>query len=198
MIASNQIAFGRGKSDEYIAGYTNLIESRIPVGTGDQIIALENPIVPLSDFTVDGCMTYTGTSTGDSSILGINLGNSEAFSIWYRDGNAVPRCFAMEGRGSPIATNILENPTFSFSMRFDKSKLTMAFSNGDLSSLWTISSTNWAWKTAYNTISNGLKQFLMNSERLSTINRIHVYPRILSDKELLTNNRLDKARFDLS
>jgi hypothetical protein len=66
-----------------------------------------------------------------------------------------------------------------------------------LSSLWTVSSTNWAWKTAYPTISNGLEKFGMNSARLSTINRIHVYPRILSDNELLTNSSLDKVSFGL-
>jgi hypothetical protein len=66
-----------------------------------------------------------------------------------------------------------------------------------LSSLWTTSSTDWRWTTAYDTISNGLKKFGMSSTRLSTINRIHVYPRILSDNELLTNSSLDKVRFGL-
>ena len=182
----------------YVAGYTNMIEAWSPTGTGSQTIQLSEALTPLTDFTIDGCMTYGGSTTGDSAILGLNNRTSSTFSLWYRNGNAVPRCFATEDSSNPVATDLTNSPTFCFSIRFNLSALTMTFARGDLTTTHTFSSSgNWTWATAYSQISSGLTVLGMDSARLSDINSIRVYPSILSDADLLANHEIDKARFNL-
>ena len=183
------------ESIDYTTGYTNLIEEWAPTGTGNQIIQLSYSLVPLSDFTIDGCITYTGDETGNSTVIGLNENSSLTFSLWYRNGNIVPRCFATESTSNPIAVSVIENPTFCFSIRFDLEAQTMTFSNGDLSKNIKFSTTNWTWNTAYGRISSGLTSFGMDYSRLSNINSIRVYPFILTDEELMYNNSIDKERF---
>ena len=194
MIAARQIFLGRGGGGGgYVAGYTDLIEGWTPVGSGAQTILLDAGIVPIGDFTIDGCMTYNGISTGDSAVLGLNSPNSNTFSLWFRNGNILPRCFATEG--SLLVTDVVNSPVFFFSIRFSLSAQTMAFSNGDLTSRYSFSPSNWTWNTAYGTISSGLTKFGMSNQRLSDINSIRVYPFVLHDADLVSNHATDAQRF---
>ena len=107
---------------DYSPGYIDLIEEWTPIDLSTQHILLSNPLVPLSNFTIDGCMTYHGIEDGNSDILSMNDFGSTTFSIWYRNRNALPRCYASEGSHNPIAIDVCENPTFCFSIRFDNEK----------------------------------------------------------------------------
>lgn len=196
IIGGRWIANGRHEDTiDYFSGYTNLIEHWTPSGTNHQTINLSDPIVPLSDFTIDGCMTYHGSDTGDAGVLCLNENSSVTFSLWYKNGNIVPRCFATEGSANPVANSVLDNPTFCFSIRFDSSALTMTFASGDLSRKNVFASTFWTWSYAYGHISSGLTAFGMDKSRLSDINSIRVYPFLLTDEELLFNNTIDQERF---
>ena len=197
MVAARGSFFGRGAGGGggYVAGYTDLIEGWSPVGSGNQTILLDEGIVPLGDFTVDGCMTYKGLSTGDSAVLGLNNPNSGTFSLWFRDSNIVPRCFASENRSFPIAVDVVTYPTFCFSIRFNLSAQTMTFANGDLTTQSSFFASNWAWNMAYGNISSGLTSFGIGNERLSDINSIRVYPFVLTDADLVSNHATDVQRF---
>ena len=183
---------------DYITEYTNLIERWSPIGNVNQTIQLTSPIIPLTDFTIDGCMTYHGSETGDNYVLSLNSQlPSVTFSLWYRNGNILPRCFASEGAANPIALDVYNNPAFCFSIRYDSSKQTIEFSSGDLVRTHKFSTSNWTWNNAYECISEGLINFGMNVNRLSDINSIRVYPFVLNDEELLHNNDIDRRRFGI-
>lgn len=183
-------------SIDYTDGYTNLIEGWTPTGTGNQIIQLSSSLVPLSDFTIDGCMTYHGIETGDTYVLSLNSQNPSAtFSLWYRGGNVVPRCYASEGSSNPVAIGVYENPTFCFSIRFNITNSTIIFSSGDLSRTHMFSTSNWTWNTAYSQISSGLTSLGMSRLRLSNINSLRVYPFVIDDEGLMYNHAIDMERF---
>lgn len=185
----------------YIEGYTDLIEDwqPQPSSTGYQYIYLQHPIVPLTDFTIEGTMTYVGAFEKDGAMLSLNGTStaSTAFSLWRQSAQNVimARCWAME---MPIIESIDEDhPTFSFCIQYDSSTQTMTMARGDLQKIFIFTASLWTWKTAFALIQSGLVHLHMSQRIECSIQSLRVYPTLLTQEQLLYNHSIDIERFGL-